>query len=105
MLSATCLAASASDLCPPPELWDGAPAELVISEDDFTFENALEALSNLTQIIQPKNKSGSAGFIARGNSELVLKGYVLRSECLGHGNESACEAFCQFRNEKPLWFD
>jgi hypothetical protein len=107
LVFAYCGSCWAGDICPPLDLPDSTPFELIISESDYNYGNALEAINHLSHITNPEHSKmkGSEQFIVTANSELVLKGYVLRSHCLASNDKDVCEAFCQYHKQMPLWFD
>jgi hypothetical protein len=98
--------ATANNICPKVELVPNSPPELEFSEDDFTAERALEAAKRLSNITDKPDVvlEGSEVFISQANSELLVRGYILKSACLLESGSNNCELFCSFLQE-VMWFD
>ena len=100
-------AALAENVCPPYKAQKYEPTELIIKESDYSYKNAMEALSILGNVtIKPeKELKGTEKYNSTANAEIVLKGYILRTECLLNKNQTSCAAFCKHMEKRPWWFD
>jgi hypothetical protein len=99
--------AYSGEICGPTPVGASEPEELIISEEDYSLRNAIAAYKRIAEITdKPKTKpKGSEAYISRANAEIILKGYILKTDCLLHKNKESCSKFCNHMKKRKYWFD
>ena len=95
------------EICEPVKVGATEPEELIITEDDYSLKNAMAAYERIAEITdKPKGKlKGSEAYISRANAEIILKGYILKTDCLLHKSKDSCSKFCNHMKARRYWFD